>query len=67
MTVHEIDGRPRSENLALPTVHDRLDDLDRIGRGILPDWAGATFHIPGSDLTEKFAAYRSSTAHVAAG
>ncbi len=34
-TVHEIDARLGSEDLARPTVHDRLDDLDRMGRDTL--------------------------------
>jgi hypothetical protein len=34
-TVHEIDARLGSEDLARPTVHDRLDDLDRMGRDVL--------------------------------
>ena len=35
MTVHEIDARLGSEDLVRPTIHDRLDDLDRIGRDML--------------------------------
>jgi hypothetical protein len=35
MTVHETDARLGSENLARPTVHDRLDDIDRMGRDML--------------------------------
>jgi hypothetical protein len=35
MTVHEIDARLGSEDLRRPTIHDRLDDLDRIGRDML--------------------------------
>jgi len=35
MTVHEIDARLGSEDLARPTIHDRLDDLDKIGRDML--------------------------------
>ncbi|MBA3326680.1 MAG: DUF268 domain-containing protein [Solirubrobacterales bacterium] len=34
-TVHEIDARLGSEDLVRPTIHDRLDDLDRIGRETL--------------------------------
>jgi hypothetical protein len=34
-TVHEIDARLGSADLARPTVHDRLDDLDRMGRDVL--------------------------------
>jgi len=35
MTVHEIDARLGSDGLARPTIHDRLDDLDRSGRDML--------------------------------
>jgi Caenorhabditis protein of unknown function, DUF268 len=35
MTVAEIDARLGSEDLERPTIHDRLDDLDRMGRDML--------------------------------
>ena len=50
MTVHEIDARLGSENLARPTIHDRLDDLDRIGRDMLAGLGWRDVPEPGGDL-----------------
>jgi SAM-dependent methyltransferase len=50
MTVHEIDARLGSENLARPTVHDRLDDLDRIGRDLLAGLGWRDVPDPGGTL-----------------
>jgi len=48
MTVHEIDARLGSENLARPTIHDRLDDLDRMGRDMLAGLGWRDVPAPGS-------------------
>jgi hypothetical protein len=50
MTVHEIDARLGSQNLARPTVHDRLDDLDRIGRDMLAGLGWRDVPQPGGAL-----------------
>ena len=50
MTVHEIDARLGSENLARPTVHDRLDDLDRMGRDVLAGLGWREVPEPGGTL-----------------
>ncbi|MDX6704807.1 MAG: hypothetical protein QOI48_653 [Solirubrobacteraceae bacterium] len=50
MTVHEIDARLGSENLQRPTVHDRLDDLDRIGRDMLAGLGWRDVPQPGGEL-----------------
>jgi hypothetical protein len=52
MTVHEIDARLGSDNLQRPTVHDRLDDLDRMGRDMLAGLGWRDVPRPGGDLTE---------------
>ena len=52
MTVHEIDARLGSENLARPTVHDRLDDLDRMGRDMLAGLGWRDVPQPGGELAE---------------
>lgn len=57
MTVHEIDARLGSDGLARPTVHDRIDDLDRMGREML---AGLGWHDvpePGDGLEHLDAAH----------
>ena len=56
MTVHEIDARLGSENLARPTVHDRLDDLDRMGRDMLAGLGWRDVPEPGGDLARLDAA-----------
>jgi hypothetical protein len=50
MTVHEIDARLGSEDLARPTIHDRLDDLDRMGRDMLAGLGWRDVPQPGGDL-----------------
>ena len=50
MTVHEIDARLGSEDLARPTIHDRLDDLDRIGRDMLAGLGWREVPEPGGTL-----------------
>lgn len=50
MTVHEIDARLGSDDLARPTVHDRLDDLDRIGRDMLAGLGWRDVPAPGGAL-----------------
>lgn len=50
MTVHEIDARLGSENLARPTIHDRLDDLDRMGRDVLAGLGWRDVPEPGGGL-----------------
>ncbi len=50
MTVHEIDARLGSEDLARPTVHDRLDDLDRMGRDMLAGLGWRDVPAPGRAL-----------------
>lgn len=52
MTVHEIDARLGSENLARPTIHDRLDDLDRMGRDMLAGLGWREVPQPGGELAE---------------
>jgi hypothetical protein len=52
MTVHEIDARLGSEGLARPTIHDRLDDLDRSGRDMLAGLGWRDVPEPGSDLAQ---------------
>lgn len=52
MTVHEIDARLGSQGLARPTVHDRLDDLDRMGRDMLAGLGWRDVPQPGGDLAE---------------
>ena len=52
MTVHEIDARLGSENLARPTLHDRLDDLDRIGRDMLAGLGWRDVPAPGGRLEQ---------------
>jgi hypothetical protein len=52
MTVHEIDARLGSDNLARPTIHDRLDDLDRMGRDMLAGLGWRDVPQPGGELTE---------------
>jgi hypothetical protein len=52
MTVHEIDARLGSQDLARPTVHDRLDDLDRMGRDMLAGLGWRDVPQPGGDLAE---------------
>ena len=51
MTVHEIDARLGSEHLARPTIHDRLDDLDRMGRDMLAGLGWRDVPQPGGDLS----------------
>jgi hypothetical protein len=51
MTVHEIDARLGSENLARPTIHDRLDDLDRMGRDMLAGLGWREVPQPGGELS----------------
>ncbi len=50
MTVHEIDARLGSEGLARPTIHDRLDDLDRMGRDMLAGLGWRDVPAPGGEL-----------------
>jgi hypothetical protein len=50
MTVHEVDARLGSENLARPTIHDRLDDLDRMGRDLLAGLGWRDVPDPGGTL-----------------
>ena len=50
MTVHEIDARLGSEDLARPTIHDRLDDLDRMGRDVLAGLGWRDVPAPGGSL-----------------
>jgi hypothetical protein len=57
MTVHEIDARLGSEDLARPTIHDRLDDLDRMGRDMLAGLGWRDVPQPGGDLRELDAAH----------
>ncbi|CAN5278670.1 hypothetical protein BH20ACT16_BH20ACT16_14920 [soil metagenome] len=52
MTVHEIDARLGSEDLARPTVHDRLDDLDRVGRDMLAGLGWRDVPAPGGGLDQ---------------
>ncbi len=50
MTVHEIDARLGSDGLARPTVHDRIDDLDRMGRDMLAGLGWRDVPAPGGAL-----------------
>ena len=50
MTVHAIDARLGSEDLARPTLHDRLDDLDRMGRDTLAGLGWRDVPAPGGGL-----------------
>ncbi len=52
MTVAEIDARLGSENLARPTIHDRLDDLDRMGREMLAGLGWRAVPEPGGALNQ---------------
>jgi hypothetical protein len=52
MTVHQIDARLGSEDLSRPTIHDRLDDLDRMGRDMLAGLGWRDVPQPGGDLRE---------------
>jgi hypothetical protein len=50
MTVHEIDARLGSDGLKRPTIHDRLDDLDRQGRDMLAGLGWRDVPRPGGAL-----------------
>ena len=52
MTVHEIDARLGSQGLARPTIHDRLDDLDRTGRDMLAGLGWRDVPDPGAELAQ---------------
>jgi hypothetical protein len=52
MTVHEIDARLGSDGLRRPTVHDRLDDLDRMGRDMLAGLGWRETPEPGGALAQ---------------
>ena len=52
MTVHEIDARLGSEDLRRPTIHDRLDDLDRMGRDMLAGLGWRDVPAPGAELAQ---------------
>ncbi|HEV2775809.1 MAG TPA: class I SAM-dependent methyltransferase [Solirubrobacteraceae bacterium] len=52
MTVHEIDARLGSQGLARPTIHDRLDDLDRTGRDMLAGLGWRDVPAPGGELAQ---------------
>jgi hypothetical protein len=52
MTVHEIGARLGSEDGARPTIHDRLDDLDRMGRDMLAGLGWREVPQPGGGLGE---------------
>jgi len=52
MTVHEIDARLGSEGLGRPTVHDRLDDLDRMSRDMLAGLGWRAVPEPGGTLAQ---------------
>jgi hypothetical protein len=52
MTVHEIDARLGSQGLARPTIHDRLDDLDRTGRDMLAGLGWRDVPQPGGELAQ---------------
>ena len=52
MTVHEIDARLGSEGLVRPTIHDRLDDLDRTGRDMLAGLGWRDVPAPGGELAQ---------------
>lgn len=66
MTVHEIDARLGSENLGRPTVHDRLDDLDRMGRDMLAGLGWRDVPEPGGAL-ERLDAARAAYLNWASG
>jgi hypothetical protein len=51
MTVHEIDARLGSDGLRRPTIHDRLDDLDRQGRDMLAGLGWRDVAQPGGELS----------------
>ncbi len=51
MTVHEIDARLGSQGLVRPTIHDRLDDLDRMGRDMLAGLGWREVPRPGGELS----------------
>jgi hypothetical protein len=55
-TVDEIDARLGSEDRARPAIHERLDDLDRMGRDVLAGlgWRDGASH--GGDLAQLDAA-----------
>ena len=52
MTVHEIDARLGSQGLVRPTIHDRLDDLDRTGRDMLAGLGWRDVPAPGGELAQ---------------
>lgn len=52
MTVAEIDARLGSDDLARPTLHDRLDDLDRTGRDMLAGLGWRDVPAPGAALDQ---------------
>jgi hypothetical protein len=52
MTVHEIDARLGSADRARPTIHDRLDDLDRMGRDMLAGLGWRDVPQPGAALAQ---------------
>jgi len=52
MTVHEIDARLGSQGLVRPTIHDRLDDLDRTGRDMLAGLGWRDGPAPGAELAQ---------------
>ncbi len=56
MTVNEIDARLGSDDGGRPTVHDRLDDLDRMGRDMLAGLGWRDVAEPGGELTRLDAA-----------
>jgi hypothetical protein len=56
MTVHEIDARLGSDGLRRPTLHDRLDDLDRMGRDMLAGLGWRDVAQPGGALAQLDAA-----------
>jgi hypothetical protein len=57
MTVHEIGARLGSEDQARPTIHDRLDDLDRMGRDMLAGLGWREVPEPGGALEQLDAAH----------
>lgn len=56
MTVAEIDARLGSEGMRRPTIHDRLDDLDRMGRDMLAGLGWRHGPAPGTELASLDAA-----------
>ncbi len=56
MTVHEIDARLGSQGLERPTIHDRLDDLDRMARDMLAGLGWRDVPQPGGELAQLDAA-----------